>query len=560
MSEIPLSANNIINIDDLKSSGKPSSNLNQPNYNQMINLFGDAYNMGYQHGKLLGQYIEDAVKWSILSQLQFISNTSIDEFTENRLIDILVLINTWLYCSFYSKMIPDLYQVEAMAIVEGAHDAGYTNITIGHISIINFMSDLVNSLVNLSYKYSISDQLKSLINDENFKNLNQRQKNNLEWFFTNFGITFILEHDGCDAYTTSNKENSIKHRYFTRFLQFPSIDYLFYDIVYPFTRIPNDGRLKTIGWILPGLIASYTSMNEYSVCTSINYCRSEAVDIKNSGLSTIMVLRIISDYAKNTNEAVVILRENKRGCPYFISIFDGQEAVVCEIFGSSVDLENPKDYIVDNNIRDMLPRTTHLLHNSPKIENNVITRKPSFYIDKHLFTDVNSDLFEYFGIYKPISNISSGNIYPSWQSEQASYKLIGNNYYLMPINLKRNLIVQTNNCVTPIGRTLQMGTKSNFLVEHAEAITWRYYTLSKLIENADGDSVDDTLLIPNYISPFTNPLYPSNSPYTKKGIPLGLIPVQCCITVYNPYKLKVYMKAGPWQNSWIEFSLFSSIK
>lgn len=63
-------------------------------------------------------------------------------------------------------------------------------------------------------------------------------------------------------------------------------------------------------------------------------------------------------------------------------------------------------------------------------------------------------------------------------------KLSDTEIYLIPIPLPRNLIVQSNNAVTAVGRTLQMGSKSNYLVEHAEAITWRYITLSKLVQEA----------------------------------------------------------------------------
>lgn len=561
MSTVPEIANTFIPLDEIKQIGHPSSDLFKPNYNKLLVLHGNAYDLGYQLGKQLGNDIEKAVRWTILSSIQFGSGSKqkLDDSEIDKLINALVIINSWLYDIFYSKGLPKEYQIEANAVVSGAHDAGYLNITIGHVSVINFMADLVNSLINAPYHntLSLSDQLKIIIREPletNYHLLSENDRASVNWFFNNYGKEFNLVHHGCDAYNTSDKCDNPKYRYFTRFLQFPSVGYLFYDIVYPVIRRPTDGRYQSIGWLIPGMIGSYTLMNQYGVCTALNYFRSEAVSIGDSKLNMIIIMRMITDYAKNTQEGIKILKENKRGSPYFITIYDGHDIAVCEVYGSGANLKKPKEYITDPNIKKIIPCNCKLFKNSPPVEDNVIVRRPSFEINDKLFVNTNKQLFDYAGVYKPDINLESGFIFPSWESEEFVSPVIANNYYLMPISLPRNLIVQTNNALTPVGRTLQMGSKSNSLSKHTEAISWRYSTLSKLIPNADGMSVNDTLEIPNYISPFINPAYPSNAPFVDAGIPLGLVPVQCVITVYHPHKRIVYLKAGPWQNPWIKFS------
>lgn len=561
MSLIPEIANTFIPLEEIKQTGIPSSDLFKPNYNKLLVLHGNAYDLGYQLGKQLGSGIENAVRWTILSSIHFGggSKQKLDDSEIEKLINALVIINIWLYDIFYSKGIPKEYQIEANAVVSGAHDAGYSNINIGHISVINFMADLINSLYNAPYHstLSLSDQLKKIIQEPleaNYHLLSETDRSHLDWFFGNYGKEFNLFHHGCDAYNTSDKCDNPKYRYFTRFLQFPSVGYLFYDIVYPVIRRPTDGRYQSIGWLIPGMIGSYTLMNEHGVCTALNYFRTEAVSIEDSKLNMVIIMRMITDYAKNTKEGIKILRKNKRGSPYFITIYDGHDIAVCEVYGSDADLKNPKGYITDPNVKKIVPCNCKLFKNSPPVKNNVIVRTPSFEIDQKLFVDTDHQLFDYAGIYKPVKNIKSGSIFPSWESENIATPVIANNYYLIPISLPRNLIVQTNNALTPVGRTLQMGPKSNSLSEHTEAISWRYSTLSNLVPNADGISVNGTLKIPNYISPFVNPSYLSNAPFVNAGIPLGLVPIQCVITVYHPHKRVVYLKSGPWQNPWIKFS------
>ena len=387
--------NSVVLLENIKQFGKPSHDLLRANYNRLIILTGNAYNLGYQLGYQLANGINDAVRWTVLSSIQF--GMGHDHFTAREkilVVDALVIINEWLYYEFYSRAIPDLYKIEANAVVQGANDAGLTNINIGHIATINFMADLMNSLLNESYMPSLSvlNRLKSLFKNQyhsKYASLPIAQMIAVDWFFVNFGSKFVIEYNGCDAYTTSNHRNDQQYRYFTRFLQFPSVHYLFYDIVYPVIRKPTDGRYKSIGWLIPGMIGSYTSMNECKVCTALNYFRSEAVSVSDSGLTSIMVLRIIADSAKNTANAIAIVRTSRRGSPYFITIFDNITAVVCEIFGSSVNLSNVKKYVIDNSVKKIIPTNFELFENSPQVENNVIVRTSSFEIDRPLFIRTN---------------------------------------------------------------------------------------------------------------------------------------------------------------------------
>ena len=156
----------------------------------------------------------------------------------------------------------------------------------------------------------------------------------------------------------------------------------------------------------------------------------------------------------------------------------------------------------------------------------------------------------------PCNRICTGQFFGTWEAETESLPLIANNYYLMPIRLPRNLIVQTNNAVSPLLRCTQQSFKSNHLAQHAEPPSWRFETLSKIIPFAN--TIHETINVPNYISPFKNPFYSSNSEYIlgtdgNKKTPMKYVPIQVSITVYRPAKLKIYTKSGPWGNNWVKF-------
>ena len=93
--------------------------------------------------------------------------------------------------------------------------------------------------------------------------------------------------------------------------------------------------------------------------------------------------------------------------------------------------------------------------------------------------------------------ICTGQFFGTWEAETESLPLIANNYYLMPIRLPRNLIVQTNNAVSPLLRCTQQSFKSNHLAQHAEPPSWRFETLSKIIPFAN--TIHETINVPNYI-------------------------------------------------------------
>lgn len=571
ISNIPKSATEIINIENLKQTGIPSSNLSKANYNKLLKLKGNAYELGYQLGYQTGHNIILSVRWSIMSLVIFtksqnetskLVHQSMTEEEINYFIDALVIINTWLYKNFYSKALPKIYQDEALGIIDGARALGNNDISIGHISVINFMHDIINCFVNVSFQsqHTLTTWIKSLIHNElknELKYLPQNKQIAIHWFFEKFKSKdqYIGYTDFCDAYNTCDSNNDPETRYFTRFLQFPSVDYLFYDIMYPIIRIPTDGRRKSIGWTVAGLFGSYTMMNDFGVCVAMNYFRSEAVSPSDCGFNMLIILRMVTDYANNTDHAIQILKNVKRGSPYFIIVFDGEKIVVIELFGSSADLKHPVLYTSNLKIRHIIPTCDDVIKNSPPIENNLIIREPNYDIDRSLFIKVNHDLFEYSNIKIPIENIETGNIFTNWQQEQNSLKTLANKYFLMPIPLSRNLMVQTNNAVTVAGRCSQLGDKSNKLVQQSEAITWRFSTLSNIVEKHISGNIKDVMMIPFYVSPYLNPQYPSNDYYFKRNFESNKIPVQCSITIYNPYHKKIYIKSGPWSNPWICFGL-----
>ena len=299
------------------------------------------------------------------------------------------------------------------------------------------------------------------------------------------------------------------------------------------------------------MIGSFTLMNENGYANAFNYNRSIATNPLQTGFNTIIIMRYLTDYALNTRQAIRLLQLTTRGCSYFITHYDNSLTAVSEIYANSIDLTNPTK-MVDPIVKKLIPNDNLLLKNSPPIVNNVITRYSDYDIDTELFTNINNKLLKYKKINEPLNQILS-----SWQEENYYNKTLGTYYYIMPKVLGKGRILQTNNPLTPIGRTTQMNDKTFELNKNAESINWRYDTLSKLIPLVKSSDIKQTMLLPYYISPYYNPDYLSNINYKNK-IPPEKIPVQCCIGIYNSYERSVYIKAGPWQNPWIKLS-FSSI-
>ena len=75
MAHVPASANKIIPLKEVKQTGKPSSDLSKPNYNPLLILHGDAYDLGFQLGKKTAHNIADAVKWTVLSSIDFVGGS-----------------------------------------------------------------------------------------------------------------------------------------------------------------------------------------------------------------------------------------------------------------------------------------------------------------------------------------------------------------------------------------------------------------------------------------------------------------------------------------------------
>ena len=577
MPAFPPTANAIIPLDQVIQTGKPSSDLTKNNYNPMIVVKGKAWELGYQFGIKTASNVGNATRWAVLSAVDFIgggsavhSQSDLDLLLTAEEQDFLVSamsnLQLWMYHSFYKKALPKIYVKEAEGMLEGIHHAGYKYITMGDIACINFMQDFMNCLANQDYSnnQAQADLFKTyvaanLLNE--YKFLPPGQQTAIDWFFLNYGFKFAFggSQDACDAYNTCNPHNSHESRRFTRFLQFPSLDYLFYDVMYPSARFPTDDhRIPTIGWSTAGMIGTFASMNEKGVAIAMNYYRSQATDIASSGFNILMQMRMILDYSHGVDSAIKMLQTTPRGMPYFITLSDIHRTVVCEIYGSGADLTHPREYIEDPHVKEMVPSNHTILKNSPPNIGNVLVREADYSIDSDRFTDVNHKLFEYGGFPKTKECIKKGALFTTWQSEQVSLPVIGNNYYLMPIALGKGRILQTNNALTTVGRTSQMGAKSNEICIHATGLSWRYWKLSGMIKDTNSDHIEEVINLTNYISSYTLPAYPDNAPYIAKNTPLSSIPVQVVSTIFNHHKGDVILKSGVWGNSWVHFSFDSA--
>jgi hypothetical protein len=577
--QVPPQANTIVDLEDLIQTGQPSSDLTKPNYNPLIVLKGDAWHLGYNFGLQTAVNVNNATRWSVLSALDFTGGSSsvhsqsdldllLTAEEQDMTVSAMVTLNLWLFPTFYKPAMPKIYVTEAKGLLNGIHDAGYKFINMGHIGCINFMQDFMNCIVNANYSanQSPSDLIKTYVADNllnDYKFLPPADQTALDWFFLNYGLKFefLGFQDGCDAYNTCNPKNSHKTRRFTRFLQFPSLDFLFYNIVSPIARFPtDDNRRATLGWATAGMIGTYALMNENGLAIAMNYYRSQAIDITSAGFNILMIMRMLLEYNSGVDGAVKQLQNTKRGMPYFITLSDIHHTVVCELHGSGADLTHPRNYIQDPHVKEICPSNHELFKNSPKVINNVLVRTADFSINSEKFTNVNHKLFKYGGFPKTHEDIKKGNLWTTWQIEQSSLPVIGNNYYLMPIHLGHGRILQTNNALTPVARTTQMGAKSNVICEHASGLSWRYWKLSGMIKKTNSDHIDEVIDLTNYISSYTLPAYPENMAYISKHTPLDNVPLQCCSTIFTHSSGECVLKAGPWVNSWIRFSFDSARK
>lgn len=547
-------------------------NVYEPQFSHVLCFQGSSREMGKQLALETGPLIQHTVEWTLKATLLFLDKKSDQEGLWQQILASAKCVARYLWKTVYSKCLPAMYTREIRGIMSVCAKHPLWNVCYGSLTIINFWMDLINviDLAGEAGHLFWIQLMDHVISDQQDPDQDPDEKAMLVRFQKQYSTLYKFQlPEACDAVCLPGSGG----QFMIRYLQFPSVKYLFGNLAFVCKRIPRSPfRCATLGLGLPGLIGCYSSMNSRGVSMSFNYFRScgfSVLDITKMhrfGCSILMQTRYTLELASTSDQAVQILGSKtlakERGCPYLVMIGDPRGpkfAKSVELFGSRLDFSLARviQKIDSESVRRGCGSNALLRRNTPRPWRNMIVRTLSS-------TKMNKQFQRW---NKRDNPLKLSRVFSSWEEEQESFTNLQNNYFLTILDdhKQRRFLVTTNNAVTPIGRCTQMTDEMNEKTcETAHAPTWRYQTWCKNIKRLlkiqtkksskkQGISLERMIKLTEYLSPMNPQMvdYPSNLPFRSTVMPQDM-PIACSIALFNLTKRKFYLHTGPWGSPWLE--------
>jgi len=261
----------------------------------LLHVEGSPYDMGYQHGSLLGEEIvwttsKEFYMRMLMSLLPF-HVEGLEEALEGPLGD---LILAWIVnlCRNNEQYIPEEYREEMQGIADGASDAGYPEVTYERVLIDNLAYDV---LLSIGYP----------------------------------PVTFLQEFTGwaphsCDGFVVHDRATTDGRTLMGRSWMISSE---IGKAALLIERVPDEGN-RIVDTSIPGFVGLAAGMSSAGIGIGMNMVPAFDCHPVNVGMGCLLTARQVLQYAEELSDAVRIIQESKRGVSWIYEIGDGLGAEV----------------------------------------------------------------------------------------------------------------------------------------------------------------------------------------------------------------------------------------
>lgn len=253
---------------------------------------------------------------------------------------------------------------------------------------------------------------------------------------------------------------------------------VFQDLASVMVAIPRDDRLTSARVFAPGIIGAITAIGPH-VGLGVDTIRSSFSDPEAPGFNSALLVRWVAETARSTADAVTIMANARRGCPWLYPLCDNQgKCVMIEggPYTTNTTLD-PLPYVTDEKLKALLPTRDFLqAHSSDAIfRNGLYIRDSSFSAAEYY--RFNPSLFAHANVSYNASNVDSADtfVFATFTEEDALEKQLENAWFVpVRTSMADDFVVLSNIALVPEARIAMMSPASNFFGRTTESASWRY--------------------------------------------------------------------------------------
>ncbi len=330
-------------------------------------------------------------------------------------------------------------------------------------------------------------------------------------------------------------------------------------------QITDGERICFTGIGAPGFAGLMTGMNEHGLGVGVNMIAGNNCSPRRPGLNSLLMVRLCTDSAKNTEGAVQLIENTRRGVSWLYVIADHKNGKSCVVEAGKTARRRrylskiPKDY------REILP-DREFIRNNPSVSfrRGIMVRNSGFRAPEGYYA-FNRKLFEYYKQthpgykydYREKDFETHGILNDSWKDKNCP----GNRYFAPQREFIDNMLIVTNTYIIPEMRLYAMPSFTNLISQsHQNDFQWRYDMLNKILldQIKKGKiSFKTAREIINFISPesefakFNDHYYTDPEKYGRDTH----IPVEGSVSILSLKNLYMETITGYYEDDWVKLDL-----
>lgn len=362
----------------------------------------------------------------------------------------------------------------------------------------------------------------------------------------------------CNGFSVFGKATKERAHYMGRDFMFPTAD-IFQDVAAMIIYNPKGEqqaplRKPMVAMTAPGFIGSITTLNTNGLAMGVDMAPSGNNNPHHPGLNSLLLIRHTSHVSANTDEAVAVMTQAKRGVSWLYLTADGatDKAAVIEA-GLKIDDLNPLSYPSKDLIEEGLLPTQAFLddHAMGSIQQGLFARYADYSYPKAFF-EFNPGLFAHFE--KPFVPRDFGE--EGFINDSDKDKNNPDGFYFAPQReVFDDMVLATNIFIEPRMRLCAMHAWTNLVAGYQlNNLQWRYDALNKLLIDAYGsiDKEKAKALI-EFLAPYG--AYPDYYAHNMKSSDGKTVVINGATSVCDLKDVTMESHYGYFADDWVQITL-----